>query len=1036
GAFAAVTSFCEHIKNVQGILSFGNIVFAVGDGPDGSALYRITDLNDDGRSDAITKHIGFRGVFGEHGAHAVHLGPEGLLYVLHGNHVQPDVTADARSPYASFWEGDLVQPRHEDPNGHAAGIPAPGGAIFRTDMRGSFLERFAGGFRNPYDFAVNRDGELLTYDADMEWDIGAPWYRPTRINHVPPGTEAGWRSGWAKWPEYYLDSLPAALDIGPGSPTGVVIYDHVKFPQRLQGAMIVGDWATGQIHAIHLERHGATYLAKKSTLLKGRPLNVTGLDVGPDGALYFCTGGRGTDGGVYRIRWNGKVPPEASQLGKGIERALRQPQFTSDWARVRIAAVKHSLGDRWESELTRVINDRRAESKDRLRAVDLMVFFGPAPSPQLLTALAEDRDPSIRIKTARLMGVRMPAPAGGGSQFNPAYDAPLAKLLHDPDPFVRRVACESIGYRDPQSAPVDSLLELLAHEDRFLAFAARRALEKTPAEAWQQQVLTAESPRVFLQGATGLLAAYPSPPLALQILARAEALLERATPSPTPADDAVFLDTLRVIQLALHRGQITPRQVPDLGPKIASEYPTTNALHNRELVRLLAYLQPPEATRKLAAQVAADIPAVEKLQIAAYASRITGGWSTADKLAMLHYFEQARGMEGGYSVSGYLENFSRDFFTNLTLAERRQVIAAGENFPISTLSILARLPENPSTQILAEIRALDRRTEHLSGEPIARLRVGTVAVLGGSGEAESMAYLRNVYASNPDRRAPVAMSLTQNPNGENWEVLVDSLRTIEGVAAQEVLSALAHVDRRPETAEPFRNTILLGLRMPAAVGNRAVQLLSHWTDQKPTQPGAPVADQLAAWQQWYAETHPNELPAELPKESQPNKWSYDELVSFLESSEGHAGDPARGAAVFQNGQCINCHRCGGSGESLGPDLTTVAQRFQRKEILESMVYPSQVVSDQYASQIVIANGLTYAGVAAHHPDGGMVVLQSDGRKVELTADDIEEVAPSKTSVMPEGLLNPLTLEQVADLFAFLMNQPEPNLATRATEPPR
>ena len=84
-----------------------------------------------------------------------------------------------------------------------------------------------------------------------------------------------------------------------------MFYDHTAFPPRLQNTLFVGDWALGQIHAMKLERNGATYKAKMSTFLKGRPLNVTGLDVGPDGALYFCTGGRGTDGGIYRVRWTG-----------------------------------------------------------------------------------------------------------------------------------------------------------------------------------------------------------------------------------------------------------------------------------------------------------------------------------------------------------------------------------------------------------------------------------------------------------------------------------------------------------------------------------------------------------------------------------------------------------------------------------------------------------------------------------------------------------------------------------------------------------
>ena len=59
----------------------------------------------------------------------------------------------------------------------------------------------------------------------------------------------------------------------------------------------------------------------------------------------------------------------------------------------------------------------------------------------------------------------------------------------------------------------------------------------------------------------------------------------------------------------------------------------------------------------------------------------------------------------------------------------------------------------------------------------------------------------------------------------------------------------------------------------------------------------------------------------------------------------------------------------------------------------------------------------------------MTVLQSaDAKKVELAADDIEDVEPSKASAMPEGLLNQLSLEQVADLFALMMNSPEPSVA--------
>jgi putative heme-binding domain-containing protein len=972
--------------------------------------------------------VKFRGLIGEHGPHAVQLGPAGLVYVLCGNFASVDAPHDPKSPYATPYEGDLVTPRYEDPNGYGAGVPAPGGTIVRTNMNGSFVEVVAGGMRNPYDIAFNADGELFTYDADMEWDVGTPWYRPTRINHVPLGAELGWRSGWAKWPEHYLDSLPATLNVGAGSPTGIESYDHVVFPKKYQGSLFVGDWALGQIHAVRLTRSGGSYTAQATTILKGRPLNVTDLAVGPDGALYFSTGGRGTDGGVYRIRWNGTVPAGTLDMGRGIEQALRQPQFQSDWARRHIALVQRSLGVRWATELQRVLDDPRARQSDRVRALDLMVFFGPPPTVESLVSMSRDRDPELRARVARLMG----------TQDDAEFSQPLTAMLRDPDAWVRRTACEAIAHRAIDQ-PVHDLVRLLGDSDRFVAFAARKALEKTPVDQWRDRVITATTARTFLQGGAGLLAAAPSKEVARAILDGCETMLrdniDQIDRNPSPAQIAEFRDTLRVAQLALIHGELTPEEAPTLAGEVLKRYPTGDAMADRELVRLLVYLQPPEAAAVLTHQLESDIPDDEKLHIAAYAARLHNGWNTDQKLAMLRYYESIRGVEGGHSVNKYIENFARDFFTNLTLKERRQVIAAGENFPTSALSILAKLPESPGPEVFAEMRALDQRIEGKEGESISRLRVGLTAVLGASGEAESFAYLREVYKNDPDRRSPIAMSLTQYPGGENWGLLLDSLRSVDGIAAPEVLSALRRVRQAPRDAEPYRNVILLGLKQTPSAGDLAVMLLEHWTGQE-TPSGRTAEEKLAAWQAWYAERFPDALAAELPKESDQNKWSFDELAAYLEGPEAKTGNPQTGAHLFTTAQCIKCHRYNGTGESQGPDLTSVSQRFQRKEVLESIVYPSHVVSDQYASQIVLANGRAYAGIVAKQPNGDVTVLMSDGGKVTLAADDVEEIEPSKTSAMPEGLLNQLTLEQVADLFAFLMDGSNPTMAGRVAAPQR
>jgi putative heme-binding domain-containing protein len=681
------------------------------------------------------------------------------------------------------------------------------------------------------------------------------------------------------------------------------------------------------------------------------------------------------------------------------------------------------LGDHWASELERVFADPRAKLSDRLRAVDLMVFFGPPPKVDALIELARDRDPAMRAKVARLMG----------TQDEPALAKPLEAMLRDPDAWVRRMACEAVAHRSGD-APVDELVLLLADPDRYVAFAARKALEHVPAAAWQDKVLSATTARTFLQGGTGLLTAAPSRNVALAVLEGCKTMLreniDQVGNQPSPTQEAEFRDTLRVIQLALVRGQISPEDVPGLTEQILQKYPTSDPLANRELVRLLTYLRPQQAAAALAEQLESNISAPDKLHIAAHAARLKSGWETSEKLAMLRYFESIRGADGGHSVNGYVENFARDFFTNLTLKERQQVIASGEKFPTSALSILAKLPPNPGRDVLAEMRALDERLTGLEGESIARLRVGLTAVLGASGEPESLAYLRDVYSHQPERRSPVAMSLTQHPAGENWDVLVDSLRTIDGIATPEVLTALTRVDRRPDIPEPYRHVILQGLRQTPSAGDLAVKLLEHWTGQATPAEAQTTADRLAAWQAWYAQQYPDALAAELPKDSADNKWSFEELAAFLEGDEAKAGNPSSGAHLFTTAQCIKCHRFNGTGESAGPDLTTLSQRFQRKEVLESIVFPSHVVSDQYASQMVSANGRTYTGIVARLADGSVMVLQSDGGKVTLAAAEIEEIEPSRESTMPEGLLNVLTLEQVADLFAFLMDGGNTSIAIR------
>ncbi len=157
------------------------------------------------------------------------------------------------------------------------------------------------------------------------------------------------------------------------------------------------------------------------------------------------------------------------------------------------------------------------------------------------------------------------------------------------------------------------------------------------------------------------------------------------------------------------------------------------------------------------------------------------------------------------------------------------------------------------------------------------------------------------------------------------------------------------------------------------------------------------------------------------------------VARYLTGPEGSHGSAEYGRKLFAKAQCINCHRFGARGDGIGPDLSTVSRRFQKKEILESILFPSQVISDQYASKTVLTtDGRSITGLAAPQADGSLIVLQSNGQKASIQAADIEKIIPSKVSAMPEGLLNSLTLEEIADLFSYLNQSAEANVAGQGT----
>ncbi len=708
GRWETVKPINDQIKNCQGILPLNREVYVVGQGPEGAGLYRLVD--EDGDRDAVAESVTtllkFKGGMGEHGPHALTLGPDGWMYVLVGNHAALQTKTADTSPYGRSYEGDLIQPKYEDPGGHAVGIKAPGGSVVRLTLDGQQVEHVAGGLRNPYDICFNRDGQLFTYDSDMEWDEGAPWYRPTRLVHVVPGGEYGWRSGWSKWPSYYHDSLPPLLETGRGSPTGLEVYDHTKFPTEYRGALFLCDWTLGRILAIKTQHSHGTFRATSEVFLEGKPLNVTDLAVGPDGWLYFCTGGRGTEGGVYRVVYTGDAGPQPKLAGIG--RAVRQPQFNSAFARDKVAAVQEEMQQEWDRQLTNLVGDAQAQVTDRLRGLDLMHLYGPFPTAPLLVQLSKERSFELRARAATLMG----------QHFDEETRVRLVELLADKHPTVRRQACEAL-VRSAQEPPLDAVLQLLADKDRFVAWAARGVLAQIPADKWRDKVLKNSSPRIFNHGAAVLLAAQADRTTAAAVLSAADRVIR------TRLNDGEFVDLLRTIQLALHQGSVPPDQVPaPLRKQLSQEYPAFTKENpeggrriNRELVRLLVYLQDPTVSGRFVEQLRSKEPMEEKLHLAVNARFLTRGWTAEQRLKVLDFYEQARAIESGYSVSRYVDNVARDFVATFTAEEQNAVLDQATRWPGAALGALVTLPPDPGAKMLKRLQELDGKLDAVQGEP-------------------------------------------------------------------------------------------------------------------------------------------------------------------------------------------------------------------------------------------------------------------------------------------------------------------------------
>ncbi|MCA9017047.1 MAG: c-type cytochrome, partial [Planctomycetaceae bacterium] len=182
---------------------------------------------------------------------------------------------------------------------------------------------------------------------------------------------------------------------------------------------------------------------------------------------------------------------------------------------------------------------------------------------------------------------------------------------------------------------------------------------------------------------------------------------------------------------------------------------------------------------------------------------------------------------------------------------------------------------------------------------------------------------------------------------------------------------------------------------------------------------------LLAWQKWFAAKYPDELAADLPVEAADSRWKFQDLQNELRKRSRETFDLKLGEKAFVKATCVKCHLYGKLGEKVGPDLTHVSRRLQRKEVMQATIFPSHFVSEEYPTfTIVTEAGKVLTGMMGAAGPDQILLLTSEGTKQLINKKDVDEIIPVKKSSMPEGLLNLLTREEAIQLFGYLSILPE------------
>ncbi|MEW6160046.1 MAG: HEAT repeat domain-containing protein [Verrucomicrobiota bacterium] len=913
-----------------------------------------------------------------------------------------------------------------------------GGGVIRMRPNGTQIEVYCRGIRNILDVALNSEDEIFTYDNtdEQQW-MG-------RLTHMVDG-------GFYGYPYDFIPRRPYTLwmmaDFGGGAATGAFAYDDDALPPEYRDNLFLADFGKRQVMRVRIEREGGTYrVLSNEDLIPDPPedFRPVGIAPGADGAsIYICdwqhrdVKANVTVGRLWKLSYPANLTQSTPRPDWYLPAAMGQPIAASDShliaalshpsKKVRLTAQRR-LTDRAASgrkeivrELQSLFGNRSAASHARWHALWALHTIDPKVAGRIaMGEVSADSDATVRRQAARQLG----------ESSNASALVPLQQALEDRELSVRFAAATALGRIANRSA-IPALVTALNETDlftRYAVFTALNRIGRSDSTAWPDLVrhLAHDLPAIR-EGIELALRETYNPVLADELI---DAATDKKSPksNPSPAQrsgENAELARVMATRLvaALHHKT----------PEWKGEWWAYHPVNSPPPIKSVPWERTPKILKCLRQLLPDSNPQV--------------------RLAALAGIREAKDTEATVEVCAL---FERETDPEIKRAALTTLGAIRDQRAEPLLLSLLRNSETPPT-LMAEAIAAARQ---LRGKPLGAAIVRLLSTRPSDENIvlqalETLRELKMIdgfesvraYANHPNTalRSAALDALVQIDSErafteiaplidhESVEVQRSAVQALGRLKKKEAVPQLLKAFERPATRGeamlalaniPDARAIeayLQGLIEPnPAVREASRKALQSLRDDAWPKIEPRLANLPSAMIQELRKIYEKDARASASLNTVPKAPSPED---YLDHALKAAGDAMMGRSLFYDLSklaCVKCHVVGKDGGRIGPELTTVGAQFSKRELAESILFPSRAVREGYqAVNIELRDGESLSGLFKGETADELSLLDSEGRLHRLRKAEIRSRRLSDLSMMPEGLHAVLSLEEFASLVAYL-----------------